>query len=100
VAERHVWGTAWRTASWVRWMDWPIAALPTVAMTLARATPTIVPVTPKNEAMTAARTEAAHEAMTWIGLIFMDGARRYRRPGAAPPGTRRGLARLCRCARR
>jgi|GEM_PF-6859945 len=47
-------------------------AVPDVATILPIATPTIVPFTPKSEAMTAARTAAAADAMICLKLSFME----------------------------
>jgi|GEM_PF-402627 len=52
-------------------MDSPANAETVVATTLPTATPMTVPWTPKNEAMTAARTAPIAEAATWIGLSFI-----------------------------
>ena len=54
--------TTWRTASCPRSIDCATSAVPIVAAADPMATPTIVPLTPKTEAMTAARTAPATEA--------------------------------------
>jgi hypothetical protein len=51
------------TASCPRSIDWDTRVVPIVAAHEAMATPMIVPVTPKLEAMSAARTAPAAEAM-------------------------------------
>ena len=54
--------TAWRTASCPRSIDCATSAVPIVAAADPMATPTMVPLTPKTEAMSAARTAPATEA--------------------------------------
>ncbi len=51
------------TASWPRSMDWATNAVAKVAAAEPIATPTMVPLTPKADAMTAAMTAPAAEAM-------------------------------------
>jgi len=50
------------TAAWVRSIDWNSNAVPTVAATEPMATPTMVPFTPKIDAMTADNTAPPAEA--------------------------------------
>jgi len=57
--------TTCRTASCPRSMDWATSAVPMVAAADPMATPTIVPLTPKVEAMTAAITAPPVEARIW-----------------------------------
>jgi len=53
------------TALFVRSMDWKARAVPVVAAMEPRATPTIVPLTPKTDAMTADSTAPAADARIW-----------------------------------
>ena len=53
------------TASWPRSIDWATKAVAMVAAAEPMATPTIVPFTPKTDAMTAAATAPAVEARIW-----------------------------------
>jgi hypothetical protein len=53
------------TASCPRSIDWPTSAVPIVATPDPIATPMIVPLTPKVDAISAARTAPAAEARIW-----------------------------------
>jgi hypothetical protein len=60
--ESDVRTTTWRTASCPRSIDWATSAVPIVAAADPMATPTMVPLTPNAEAISAARTAPAAEA--------------------------------------
>ena len=60
--------TTWATAWWVRSSDCMTRAVAVVATTLPRAMPTMVPFSPKNEAISAARTAPVAEAATCLEL--------------------------------
>jgi hypothetical protein len=60
------------TASWPRSMDCATNAVPMVAATDPMATPTTVPLTPKADAMRAARTAPTAEARIWRMENFTD----------------------------
>jgi hypothetical protein len=51
--------------------------LPTLAAALMTPAPMTVPATPKNEASTAAVTEARAPATTWTGFRWMDRSRSF-----------------------
>ena len=61
------------TASWPRSMDWATRAVPRVATADPMATPMIVPLTPKIDAMSAAITAPAAEARIWRTENFTQG---------------------------
>ena len=69
-----------------------MAAEPIVAIRLPRAAPTMVPVTPKSEAITVARMAATTEPMTWGKVTFfmvrrgrLDGGHWAQPSNDAPP---------------
>ncbi len=62
--------TACLIASWPRSSDWATMAVPNVAAADPMATPTTVPLTPKADAMSAARTAPAAEARIWRSENF------------------------------
>jgi hypothetical protein len=59
------WTTTCLTALCVRSIDWKARAVPVVAAMEPMATPTIVPLTPKTDAMTADSTAPAADARIW-----------------------------------
>ena len=61
------------TASWPRSIDWATSAVPRVAAADPMATPMIVPLTPKIDAMIAAITAPAAEARIWRNENFTQG---------------------------
>ena len=67
------------TASWPRSIDWATNAVPMVAAADPMATPTMVPLTPKIDAMIAAITAPAAEARIWRMENFTP------RPEVRPP---------------
>lgn len=77
--------TTWRTASCPRSIDWATNAVPIVAAADPIATPTIVPLTPKLDAIRAAMTAPAAEARICRTENFTPGL--SSRP---PPASRRG----------
>ena len=80
------------TASWPRSMDWATSAVPRVATADPMATPMIVPLTPKTDAMIAAITAPAAEARIWRNENFTQGylvAPGHHGGAGGGPGTRR-----------
>ena len=70
------------TALWPRSIDWATSAVPVVAAAEPMATPTMVPLTPKPDAMTAASTAPAAEARIWRSENFTAGCVSRRATGA------------------
>ncbi len=73
--------TTCRTAAWPRSIDCDTSAVAVVATAAPMATPTMVPVTPKLDAMSAAITAPSDEARIWRSENLARG--RARRPGRA-----------------
>ena len=71
------------TTWWPRSIDWATKAVAMVAAAEPMATPTIVPFTPKTDAMTAAHTAPAVEARIWRIENFTQGV------SSRPRGVRR-----------
>ena len=89
------------TASCPRSMDWATRAVPRVATADPMATPMIVPLTPKTDAMTAAITAPAAEARIWRNENFTPGiSSRARAPRRRGRRTRHDSSRFPSCRRR
>ena len=66
-----------RMARLVERIQWAYTSLPTLAAALMTPAPMSVPATPKNDASTAAVTEASALATTWTGLRWIERSRSF-----------------------